>query len=250
MSGMRAQVFGAPLDLLTMGQTVEACVDLIEARKPAQHVVVNAGKYVLMADDERLRDIVGRCALVNADGMSVVWAGRILGLPVPERVAGIDLMEELLSVAEARRYPVYLLGATESVLSSCLEHLRLAHPGLVVAGARHGYFENDQAVANEIAASGARLLFVGMPTPRKEFFLDEQLDALGGLLAVGVGGSFDVLAGLTKRAPIWMQRSGLEWLYRFAQEPRRMWRRYIIGNARFLGLLGREWLRQRARSRS
>jgi N-acetylglucosaminyldiphosphoundecaprenol N-acetyl-beta-D-mannosaminyltransferase len=230
-----------------MGQTVDTCIELIESRKPAQHVVVNAGKYVLMAHDARLHGIVERCALVNADGMSVVWAGRILGLPVPERVAGIDLMGELLGVAEERCYPVYFLGATETVLKRCVEQVRLSHPGLVVAGARDGYFGDDQDVAHEIATSGARLLFVGMPTPHKEFFLDEQLVTLGGLLAVGVGGSFDVWAGLTKRAPIWMQRTGLEWMYRFAQEPTRMWRRYIIGNARFLAMLMCEWLSMRTR---
>jgi N-acetylglucosaminyldiphosphoundecaprenol N-acetyl-beta-D-mannosaminyltransferase len=242
MSELRAELFGVPLDLLTMQQSLEECASLIDARVSAQHVVVNAGKYVMMADDPRLRAIVAGCTLVNADGMAVVWAGRILGLNVPERVTGIDLMEELLTVAESRGWPVYFLGATEDVLAMFLERVRTVHPELSVAGSRNGYFDDDSAVAASIANSGARLLFVAMPTPRKEYFLDEQMDGLGALLAVGVGGSFDVWAGLTRRAPLWMQRAGLEWLYRFAQEPTRMWRRYVVGNTRFLAMLARAWL--------
>lgn len=242
MVNRRAMLFGAPLDLLTMQESVDACAGLVEARRPAQHVVVNAAKYVLMADDPLLRDIIGRCALVNADGMSVVWAGRILGLAVPERVAGIDLMAELLKVAESRSWPVYFLGATPTVLEKFVAEVKRRHPRLVVAGARDGYFDDDATVAEAIGESGARLLFVGMPSPRKERFIDEHLEALGELLAVGVGGSFDVWAGVTTRAPLWMQRAGLEWLHRFAQEPARMWRRYIIGNVRFGLMVAREWL--------
>lgn len=242
MSGRRGELLGVPLDLLTMRQSVEACTVLVESGVAAQHVVVNAGKYVQMADDERLRSIVTRCALVNADGMSVVWAGRLLGLPVPERVTGIDLMAELLAVAESRSWPVYFLGAKADVLDRFIERVRALHPGLTVAGACHGYFDDDDAAASEVCGSGARLLFVAMPTPRKEFFLDDQLKSLGPVLAVGVGGSFDVWAGVTTRAPEWMQRAGMEWLYRFVQEPRRMWRRYIIGNARFVAMVAREWV--------
>jgi N-acetylglucosaminyldiphosphoundecaprenol N-acetyl-beta-D-mannosaminyltransferase len=243
MTKERMILFGAPLDLLTMRQTIDACVGLVEAQLPAQHVVVNAGKYVLMESDAGLHRIVSGCALVNADGMSVVWAGRLLGVPVPERVTGIDLMGELLAEAEARGWPVYFLGATPAVLKRFVEVVRGRFPGLSVAGSHHGYVQDDEGVVRDIARSGARLLFVGMPSPRKEYFLDEHLPSMGPLLAVGVGGSFDVWAGVTKRAPVWMQRSGLEWLYRFAQEPSRMWRRYLIGNARFLRMVLREALR-------
>lgn len=116
-----------------------------------------------------------------------------------------------------------------------------------MAGARNGYFSDDAAVADEVRASGARLLFVGISSPRKEEFLAAQLHRMGPVFAMGVGGSFDVVAGLTQRAPLWMQRAGLEWFYRFLQEPGRMWRRYLIGNARFVGLVIRERRRRRAR---
>lgn len=242
----RAKLFGVHVDLLTLEQTVARCADLVESRQPIQHVVINAGKVVLMQRNAALTSVVRDCDLVSADGQSIVWAGRLLGAQVPERVAGIDLMERLLAEAEARRWPVYFLGARPEVLERFVEVVRERFPRIEIAGARDGYFADDAEVADEIGGSGARLLFVGMSSPRKESFLAAQLPRMGGVFAMGVGGSFDVWAGKTKRAPLWMQRRGLEWFYRFAQEPRRMWRRYLVGNARFVGLVVRELLAARA----
>lgn len=237
MSAERGDFLGTPLDLLTYDQTVARLVELIEQRRFVQHVVINAGKVVLMRDDPGLARIVAACELVSADGQSIVWAGRLLGLQVPERVAGIDLMGSLLEVSEARGYPVYFLGATEEVLDRFVHVVSERHPDLVIAGYHDGYFSDDRALAERVADSGARVLFVGISSPRKEVVLSEQADRLGPLLAVGVGGSFDVWAGMTSRAPAWMQRSGLEWLYRLLQEPRRMWRRYLVGNTRFIAMV-------------
>jgi N-acetylglucosaminyldiphosphoundecaprenol N-acetyl-beta-D-mannosaminyltransferase len=239
---VRCEIFGVLLDLLTMDETVDRCARLVEAGEPVQHVVINAGKVVLMQDVPRLKDVIRDCALVNADGQSIVWAGRFLGKDVPERVAGIDLMHRLLAEAALRQWPVYFLGARQEVLDAAVARLRVQHPDLVVAGARNGYFRDDAAVAQEIRNSGARLLFVGISSPRKEFFLAEHLHAMGPVFAMGVGGSFDVVAGLTKRAPVWMQRTGLEWFYRFMQEPGRMWKRYLVGNTRFVALVAKERL--------
>lgn len=230
-----------------MDETVERCAAIVEQREAAQHVVLNAAKVVMMADVPELRTIVRQCALVNADGQSVVWAARLLGHRVPERVAGIDLMHRLLQRAEKAGWPVYFLGARQEVLDRCISACEAAYPALVIAGAHHGYFTDDAAMADAVRESGARLLFVGISSPRKELFLAEQRDRLGPLLAVGVGGAFDVVAGLTRRAPVWMQRTGLEWLYRFMQEPRRMWRRYLVGNLRFVGMVLAEALRRTRR---
>ncbi|MDO8847171.1 MAG: WecB/TagA/CpsF family glycosyltransferase [Coriobacteriia bacterium] len=243
---MRAELFGVPLDLLTMDESVARCAELVESGRAAQHVVINAGKVVMMQDVPGLREAIASCEIVNADGQSVVWAGRMLGLDVPERVAGIDLMWRLLAEAEEHAWPVYLLGAREEVLQGCLARILEVHPRLVVAGARNGYFDDDAAVARTIRDSGARLLFVGITSPKKEFFLAERLPEMGPVFAMGVGGSFDVIAGLTKRAPVWMQRTGLEWFYRFAQEPRRMWKRYLVGNSRFALLTLKEKRRRTA----
>lgn len=210
-----------------------------------QHVVINAGKVVMMEDVVGLRDIVASCDLVNADGQSIVWAGRFLGLEVPERVAGIDLMHRLLDEAEDKAWPVFFLGAKPDVLAACVRALQERHPRLTVAGLRDGYFDDDAGVARSVCDSGARLLFVGISSPRKETFLAEYLEEMGPVFAMGVGGSFDVVAGLTKRAPRWMQKVGLEWFYRLVQEPRRMWKRYLVGNARFAWLVVRERFRRR-----
>jgi bacterial polymer biosynthesis proteins, WecB/TagA/CpsF family len=243
----RPTVFGVPLDLLTMEETVERCRRLVEERRPVQHVVLNAGKVVQMRDDPSLRDAIARCEIVNADGQSVVWAGRLLGIPVPERVAGIDLMERLVGEAEREGWPVYFVGARPEVLERFVAVVRERFPRLPVAGARNGYFDDDRAVADAIRESGARLLFVGISSPRKERFLAEQLPRMGGVFAMGVGGSFDVWAGLTRRAPRWMQRLGLEWLHRLLQEPRRMWKRYLVGNLRFGYLVIAEYLQNRSK---
>lgn len=241
----RQTILGVPIDPLTMEQTVARCQEFIEAGKPAQHVVLNAGKAVLMQDVPKLREIIGRCEIVNADGQSIVWAGHVLGVPVPERVAGIDLMGRLLELSEHSGYPVFFLGATQEILEAFASEVMRRFPRLRVAGKRNGYFEDDAGVARQISASGARVLFVGISSPRKEFFLAEQLPRMGPVFAMGVGGSFDVWAGKTRRAPAWMQRAGLEWFYRLLQEPRRMWKRYLVGNTRFIYLVAREWVRLR-----
>ncbi len=226
-----------------MAETLDEVDRLIAAGKPAQHCVVNAAKAVAMDEDQTLREIVQSCALVNADGQAVVWASRALGAPLPERVAGIDLFEALLARAARRGYSVYFLGARQHVVDEVVRRATARHPNLRVAGHRDGYFtaaENAAVVAG-VREAAPDILFVGMPSPRKEYWLAENLEALGVPFSMGVGGSFDVYAGLTKRAPEWMQRLGLEWLYRFAQEPRRMWRRYLVGNAAFVRLCVREW---------
>lgn len=239
-SPLRSGLFGVSVDCLTMEETVARCIALIRSRSAAHHVVLNAGKVVLMTDHPRLREAIRRSDLVSADGQAIVWASRWLGTRLPERVTGIDLMERLLVEAERNQWAVYLLGATPQILAKFGEVVRRRLPGLAIAGAHHGYFEDDARMASEVRDSGARLLFVAMPSPRKEYFIADQADRLGPIFTMGVGGSFDVWAGLTRRAPLWMQRAGLEWFYRLLQEPRRMWRRYLVGNFRFVVLVLRE----------
>lgn len=240
----RYRMFGVSLDALTMDQTVERCAALIEQRRQVQHVVLNASKSVMLQDVEGLADIINECELVNADGQSIVWAGRFLGIPVPERVAGIDLMERLLERATLEGWPVYFLGARSEVLARFRDVALERFPGLRIAGSRDGYFDDDESVARAIATTGARLVFVAITSPRKEFFLAQNLCYMGPVFAMGVGGSFDVWAGVTKRAPTWMQRTGFEWFFRFVQEPRRMWRRYLVGNARFVRMVLTEKLKR------
>ena len=243
----RVLVLGVEIDALTMDQSVERAEELIEAGGLHHHAVVNAGKLVLAQDDVDLRQALEAAAIVNADGQSVVWASRVLGEPLPERVAGIDFMDHLLARAAQRGWPVYFLGARDQVVRAVVEAETRRHPGLIVAGARNGYWttEEESAVVSGVEGSGARILFVALPSPQKEWFVARHRGVLDDLLVVGVGGSFDVVAGVTKRAPEAWQRLGMEWAYRFVQEPGRMWKRYLVGNTRFIGLTGGEFIRRR-----
>jgi N-acetylglucosaminyldiphosphoundecaprenol N-acetyl-beta-D-mannosaminyltransferase len=247
MTPSRRTLFGVEVDALTMDETLERVFDCVADGRPVQHVVVNAAKVVLMHRDEHLRSIIAQCPLVNADGTSVVWASRILGQPLPERVTGIDLFVEIVGRAARTGHRVYFLGARDDVLDEMLARFRERFPGLVVAGHRNGYWDDDDAVIDEVRATAPDFLFLAIPSPRKEYWLAEHAEALGVPFVMGVGGSFDVLAGKVRRAPVWVQRIGGEWLYRLCQEPRRMWKRYLVGNTTFIALVARDWWRLRIR---
>lgn len=240
----RIELFSCPMDVATGRETVELIRSRIEARQFTQHVVVNAAKVVHMQHDIVLAASIRACDIINIDGMGVVWAARILGVDVPERVAGVDLFDDLLAMAAERGLPVFLLGATSEVVQATTENIGQRHPRLIVAGYHHGYFWDDEpAIVEKIGASGARLLFVAITSPKKENFINRWRAQLGVDFVMGVGGTFDVVAGKVRRAPVWMQRYGLEWLYRVIQEPSRMWRRYLTTNMQFAGLLLKAILR-------
>lgn len=241
----RRDLFGLPLDALTLGQTVQLCMSAVEKGELLEVGVVNAAKIVKLRHDTALRDAVLGCDLIVADGQSVVWASRVLRRPLPERVAGIDLFQRLLYMAEQQGRSVYFLGARAEVLERMVERIRVQHPDLRIAGSRHGYFGPDEApaVADAIKGSGADLLFLGMTSPKKEVFVATYGARTGAKVVHGVGGSFDVLAGVVRRAPRFWQRTGFEWLYRALQEPRRLGRRYLITNVAFIALVAREWVR-------
>jgi N-acetylglucosaminyldiphosphoundecaprenol N-acetyl-beta-D-mannosaminyltransferase len=242
-------VCGLPVHSLTLEESVAAAETLIEDDGPHQHVVLNAAKVVRAHDDPELARIIRSCSLVNADGQSVVWAGCLLGNPLPERVAGIDFMLALWRSAARRGYRVYLLGAEARVVQ---ETARIAaDQGIHVVGHRGGYWDEAQESHVVAAVREARpdILFLAVPSPRKDFFLARRQSELGCALAVGVGGSFDVVAGLRSRAPRWMQRTGLEWSYRLVQEPGRMFLRYAVGNTRFVALTAAYWAQRQTGAR-
>jgi len=245
MSRPRIQMMGCTVDNLSMEETLQTIEGFIASGRPHQHVVVNVDKLVKAQKDPELRQIINDCALINADGMPVVWASRLLGKPLKERVAGVDLFEALMRRAAEKGWRVYLLGAKEEIVSRVRDIYASKYPALVFAGYRNGYWKPEQeaGIVDEIAAAKADLLFVAISSPKKEQFLGAYQARMQIPFAMGVGGTFDVAAGKVKRAPVWMQKSGLEWFYRFLQEPRRMFRRYFIEDMAFLGLLVREWRR-------
>lgn len=236
----RVELFGAAIDGLALDDVVALCDEAIARRRRLLISVVNAAKLVKMRDDHELRAAVESGDICVADGMSVVWAVRVLGERLPERVAGIDLMHALLKRASACGHRVYLLGAEAAVVARVAEHIREELPGVQLVGWRDGYFRDDEAedVARTIGAARPDILLVAMTSPRKERFLATWGDVLRVPVCHGVGGSFDVVAGKVQRAPVAWQRLGLEWLYRVKQEPRRLWRRYLVTNSKFLWWLG------------
>jgi N-acetylglucosaminyldiphosphoundecaprenol N-acetyl-beta-D-mannosaminyltransferase len=227
-----------------MDETVERIRSWVAAGRLRQHVVLNAAKVVELERSPDLAEVIRRCDLVSPDGVSVVWASRLLGRPLPERVSGIDLMERLVAAAAKDGRTVYFLGARPEVVARTVEVLQARHPDLRVAGFHHGYWTDDEEMVARIREAAPDYLLVGIPSPRKEFWLSANLRSLGVPFAMGVGGSFDVIAGVHRRAPRWAREHGLEWLWRLLQEPRRMWRRYLIGNWRFIALVLRERLRR------
>lgn len=232
---------GIPMHAWTMEQTVQEISRRLDKNIFTQHVVVNVAKLVNMQKNLALCEAVLGCDIINIDGMGIVWGARILGKNVPERVSGIDLFLRLLELASERGEKVYLLGAKKDVIEKAVDNLQHDFPNLKIAGWHHGYFwDNEEMVVNEIASSGAKMLFIAISSPQKEEFMHKWRGKLGVKFAMGVGGTFDIVAGKTKRAPEWMQRIGLEWFFRLIQEPRRMWKRYLITNCLFLWYLFKE----------
>ncbi|MGP5276132.1 WecB/TagA/CpsF family glycosyltransferase [Pseudomonas helleri] len=241
----RINFLNCPIDVSTMKETVSTIGQRIAKKEFTQHVVVNVAKLVNMRSDVALRDSVETCDIINIDGMGVVLGARFLGFNVPERVAGVDLFHELLEMSAEKDFSVFLLGATDDVVAKTAEKAKQLYPKLKISGYHHGYFWDDEAaMVEKIRESGAQLLFVAITSPKKENFINRWRDQLGVDFVMGVGGTFDVVAGKVKRAPTWMQNYGLEWLYRVIQEPGRMWKRYLTTNCKFAVLLFKEKLKR------
>ena len=243
-------IAGIPVDNLSEDDAVQAIDTLISEGGSHYGAVVNAAKIVAADRDEKLKQVLLDADLVTADGMSVVWASEVLGRPLKGRVTGIDLFERLVEHASERGLSVYFLGARDEAVRGTVERFKTQYPALRVAGYHNGYFpaSESEAIANEIMQSAADLMFVAMGSPAQEFWIALHLAQTGVRFALGVGGSFDHVSGLAVRAPGWMQRAGLEWLYRLLSEPRRMWRRYLIGNTAFVWLVFRQRIRDREQS--
>jgi N-acetylglucosaminyldiphosphoundecaprenol N-acetyl-beta-D-mannosaminyltransferase len=230
----RVRLLNGQFDPLTVSQTTDAIFRLLSAGQRGWLCTVNVAVLMMMRTDVRLQNFVDRAALVVADGQPLIWTASWMSQPLPERVTGIDLVDALCERAAQEGKRVYLLGATEEIVAKAAQRQRERHANLRIEFA-DGYFTKDEAPAraDRVRVNGTDILFVGMGVPRQESFLEEQWERLGVGIAIGVGGSFDVLAGLRARAPIWMQKLGMEWLFRLIQEPRRLFLRYLITNSQF-----------------
>ncbi|MFN7981779.1 MAG: WecB/TagA/CpsF family glycosyltransferase [Vicinamibacterales bacterium] len=245
----RAELLGLDFERSRMPAVVDRCLEWCRQARRRSHIVItaNASHLCMMRHDAVLREACQAGDMSVADGMSVVWALRALGRPVPERVAGIDLMTNLLAAGGREQMRVYFLGAKQEVIDALVRICAERYPGLVIAGTRNGYFKaaESEAIVNEIRACEPHMLFVGMPSPFKETWCQRHRDRLNVPLIIGVGGSFDVIAGYVKRAPRIVQQIGFEWAWRLLMEPRKLWKRYATTNTEFLWLVARELVTRR-----
>lgn len=215
-------ILGCRVDSLTLAGAVARVAQYIEEGTPHQVVTINAEIAYQAHRDPRLREIINRAALVTADGSGVVWAARTLGHPLPERVTGIDLLQALAAAGARQGWRFYLYGAAPGVAGIAAARLKASYPGLEVAGTSHGYQTAAEMPGLLAAIKAARphVLLVGLGAPKQEYWIAGHLQELRVPVAIGVGGSFDVLAGVVKRAPVWLQKLNLEWLYRVVQGKR------------------------------
>ena len=233
-SARRSVLMGCPVDLVTSAALLNELTHAIDTQSgPKVIQFINGNKIAQVRHDRDMERIMWKADYVLTDGQPLLPMGRLLGVRVPERIDGIGLMGKLLRLANERRYGVFLLGAKQTVLDTCVQKIKASYPNVRIAGSRNGYFSEKEtgAIVAQIRASGADILFLGMGSPMKERFAERYASELGVTVIQGVGGSFDVMADLVKRAPVWMQRAGLEWLFRVIQEPRRMFWRYTTTNA-------------------
>lgn len=235
-----------PLDAVTMKEALQKIKYFISEKAPHIVLQVNAANIVKSRSDEELKKIYQTADLVTVDGMAIVYSSKLLNRPFPEMVSGVFLMEELVREAAIEGYKLYFLGARREVIEKTVSVLKNRYPSLKIAGWHHGYFtpEEEPMLVKEIASAKPHILFVGMSTPLKEKWISRHLKELNVPVCIGVGGSFDVVAGLYKVAPSWMRKCCLEWFYRFLQEPRRMGKRYAKNNPIFIYLVLREWIKQ------
>jgi N-acetylglucosaminyldiphosphoundecaprenol N-acetyl-beta-D-mannosaminyltransferase len=219
----RVSILGLPVDRVDMAGAVARVRLLVLENRTCQIVTLNSEIAMTAQEDRELAHVICQADLVVPDGIGIVWGSRVLGSPLPERVAGFDLMQELLVCAADHHWPVFFLGAEPGVAEEAAKCAKSRLPGLIVAGTHHGFFgeEEEASVINEVNSTNARLVFVGMGAPRQDFWIAKNKTNILAAICIGVGGSFDVLAGKVKRAPDWMGRYGLEWLFRLACEPAR-----------------------------
>lgn len=225
----RVDILGCPVDILTMETAIEHIAECIVQQRHCQVVTANAEILYTAQHDPGLFLTLHDADLVTADGMGVLLAARILNQPLPERVSGVDLVHSLAQHGMRAGWRFYLLGSKPEVLAAAKERLEVLYPGVQIVGSHHGYFgqEDNAAIIDSIRASQPDILLVAMGAPKQDKWLHDYLCKSGASVGIGVGGTFDILAGSVQRAPLWMQRFGLEWLFRLWKQPSR-WRRTLM----------------------
>ena len=238
----RIEILGVKIDSLNVQETIDLVEEYINTNTPLHLMGVNADKINEAQKNPKLMEIINKCGVINADGASVIMASKYLDMPLPERVAGIDLMQELVKLSSEKDYSIYLLGAKEEVVQNTKKVLLEKYPNLNILGIRNGYFKDEEwnDIASELKKVNPQFVFVGITSPKKEYLIEFLQNSGVSSVMMGVGGSFDVISGNIKRAPVWMQKCNLEWLFRVMQEPKRLFKRYFVGNRIFIKAIKKE----------
>jgi N-acetylglucosaminyldiphosphoundecaprenol N-acetyl-beta-D-mannosaminyltransferase len=238
----RLDLAGALIDRVDLSDAVQRIRGFLNSGAPHQVVTVNLDFLTIAQKDSRFRDTINDADLAVADGMPLVWLSHLKGQPIPQRVTGVELVDQSAAIAADRGEGVYLLGAAPEIAHAAAGRLQERHPGLQIAGVHSPPFrplsdEEDDYIVDSIRAAAPGFLFVAFGAPRQDLWIKTHLERLQVPVAMGVGCTLDLLAGAVKRAPSWVQDAGLEWTYRLLQEPTRLWRRYMLNDMPMLGRL-------------
>lgn len=219
----RIEVLNVKIDVVTMKEAVSRVEGFIAEKKPHLVVTPNAEMIMMANQDKDFAQIINGADLVVPDGAGVVWAARYNGDVMPERVAGYDLVQHVLVEAASKKYRIYMLGGAPGIVDRAKEAAEKRYPGVNIVGTRHGFFtkQEEPEIVAAITKSQPDILLVALGVPRQEKWLTEYMNQIKASVAIGVGGTFDVMAGAVRRAPLWMQNANLEWLYRLLSEPKR-----------------------------
>jgi len=230
-----AEFAGIKIYPISFNESIDSVVNYVKSDEYHYQISLNAGKIVEAQRDLKLLNIINNADIINADGMPVKIITKLICKKNTYRMGGLDYMDGLAIKYPGYKY--YFFGSTQEAVCNTVAHYKKEY-NMNVVGWRNGYFKRDELdeIINDINKKGTDILFVALGTPAKEYFLYDNKESLKCKFAVGVGGAFNIVAGISKRAPQWVQKIGMEWFYRFAQEPRRMWKRYLVGNSQFIKL--------------
>jgi len=242
----RIDILGCPIDNLDMQKVFEWMEMRIHKKKPSMIAVVNANKLWLMSKEPNLDKIVKEADLIIPE-WAILWAAKILNLKLDSFIIGSHLFIESLIWAQKKKFKIFFLGATPEVIEKLKVKLKIGYPKLQIAGMSHGYLEKSEikALINRIKSSNPDILYVAMGSPRQEYWIKEHFTEIQVPISMGVGGSFDVLAGIKKDTPPWARGHGWEWLYRLSQDPKAYWKRYLITNSWIIWNVFRVYLRNK-----
>jgi len=241
---VRINIGGVKIDRCSFDEVVERIVEqALSGGAPKYVVTPNAQHILTLQKDAHFREIYSKAFLVVPDGVSLLWAAKFLQTPLNGRVNGTDLFERLCAIAAEKELKIFLLGGRPGAAEKAKETLQARHPDLKIVGIHcppYGFESNPaelELIDSKIKSAAPHILFVGLGAPKQEYWIYANYQELGVPISVGIGVSFEMVADMVTRAPVWMQKRGLEWFFRLIVEPRRLWQRYIIGNPQFIWLV-------------